>query len=196
MMRVGRRVKLRDWQLPDVEAYRRWQQPGQVWQQHDAPYEPDPEPEEVEHTLVRLVQAIEQHHWPWPRRRVVVADLQTGQLLGNVSWYWRSEATHWLRVGITIYDPAHWGRGLGYEALGLWCDYLWQAFPQIVRIGLATWSGNHGMMRLATKLGFQEEARYRKARIFNGEYYDSVGYGVLREEWTAHYPQGFAASLR
>ena len=52
-------------------------------------------------------------------------------------------------------------------------------------------SGNHGMMRLAEKLGFLQEARFRKARIVRGEYYDGLGYGVLREEWRACYPEGF-----
>ena len=39
------------------------------------------------------------------------------------------------------------------------------------------------MMRCAEKLGMQQEARIRKVRYYQGEYYDSVKYGVLREEW-------------
>lgn len=67
--------------------------------------------------------------------------------------------------------------------------------PELLRLDLRIWSGNHGMMALARKLGFQEEARFRKARILAGAVYDGMGYGVLREEWTARYQQGFAASL-
>ena len=51
------------------------------------------------------------------------------------------------------------------------------------------------MMRLAQKLGYREEARFRNARIVDGHYYDGMGYGILREEWAARYPQGFAATL-
>lgn len=54
---------------------------------------------------------------------------------------------------------------------------------EIVRIGITTWSGNSGMIRLAKKLGMKEEARYRKARIVNGKYFDSVSYGILKKEW-------------
>lgn len=36
-------------------------------------------------------------------------------------------------------------------------------------LDLRTWSGNHGMMRLAEKLGFLQEACFRKARIVRGE---------------------------
>ena len=79
--------------------------------------------------------------------------------------------------------------------MGLWGDYLFGAMPDLARLDLRTWSGNAGMMRLAAKLGFQEEARFRKARIVQGVHYDGMGYGVLREEWQARYPDGFAASL-
>ncbi len=49
------------------------------------------------------------------------------------------------------------------------------------------------MTRLAVKLGYILEARFRKARIVKGAYYDGLGYGVLREEWRERYPDGFAA---
>ena len=39
------------------------------------------------------------------------------------------------------------------------------------------------MMKLAEKLGLKKEAIYRKARIVESEYYDSISYGVLKEEW-------------
>jgi RimJ/RimL family protein N-acetyltransferase len=51
------------------------------------------------------------------------------------------------------------------------------------------------MMALAQKLGFQQEACIRRARIIKGCYYDSVAYGILREEWRERYPVGFAAQL-
>lgn len=33
------------------------------------------------------------------------------------------------------------------------------------------------------KLGMTLEARLRKCRYYNGEYYDSIRMGLLREEW-------------
>ncbi len=39
------------------------------------------------------------------------------------------------------------------------------------------------MINLAKKLGLKEEAKYGNARIVNGEYFDSVSYGILKEEW-------------
>lgn len=45
-------------------------------------------------------------------------------------------------------------------------------------------------MRLAENLGYVEEARFRRARIVAGAYYDGMCYGVLREEWEARYRGG------
>jgi putative hydrolase of HD superfamily len=36
---------------------------------------------------------------------------------------------------------------------------------------------------VAQKLGFQQEACFRNARIVDGAFYDSLAYGILREEW-------------
>ncbi|EKO3922646.1 GNAT family N-acetyltransferase, partial [Vibrio metschnikovii] len=36
---------------------------------------------------------------------------------------------------------------------------------------------------LALKLGFEQEASLRKVRYYQGKYYDSVKFGVLRSEW-------------
>jgi len=38
---------------------------------------------------------------------------------------------------------------------------------------------------VAEKLGFLKEGQIRKVRYYQGQYYDSVKYGILREEWAA-----------
>lgn len=127
--------------------------------------------------------------------RVDIAHRQTDQFLGVVSRYWISEETHWAALGIVLFDPVSWGKGIGYEALGLWTDHLFTQFPEWVRLDLRTWSGNPGMIRLAQKLGFRQEACFRQARVVAGEYFDGLGFGILRGEWLAQFPQGFAAGL-
>jgi len=53
----------------------------------------------------------------------------------------------------------------------------------IQRVGLTTWSGNPRMMPFASKLGFKQEAVLRKVRYYQGKYYDSIKYGMLKSEW-------------
>ncbi|MBZ0289889.1 MAG: GNAT family N-acetyltransferase [Anaerolineae bacterium] len=188
-MLVGQQINLRDWQLADLELLAVWMQPHHRWHELDGPYYPRPTAEETAALVVQRRAQIERGDWPDVRTTLAIIHDET--LIGTASRYWQSEETHWLSVGIVIYDPAYWQRGIGYEALGLWSDYLFATMPVLARLDLRTWSGNVGMMRLAEKLGYREEACFRKARIVNGAYYDGMGYGVLREEWGARYPAGF-----
>ncbi len=192
---VGKHIVLRDWQYTDLERYEYWLQPGQRWQELDAPYYSKPDRAEIEQLLAQLREAIASDTVRNPCTNLAVASNTTEELLGRVSWYWQSEETNWLSVGIVLYNPAIWGKGIGYEAPGLWSDYLLTSMPTLARLDLRTWSGNPGMIRLAQKLGYREEARFRNARIVSGTYYDGMGYGVLREEWTEQYPKGFRAML-
>lgn len=191
----GVRVALRDMRLDDLGRYAHWMEPHQRWHQLDGPYYPPAAGDRLARKIARERKEIVSGDLPDPRRSLVIVDQATDTLNGHVTWYWQSEETHWLSVGIGLYDPELWGQGLGYEALGLWGDYLFAAMPELARLDLRTWSGNAGMMGLATKMGFREEARFRKARIVDGTYYDGLGYGMLREEWSARFPDGFAASL-
>ena len=63
----------------------------------------------------------------------------------------------------------------------VWDGRLW--FTELEHLGLTTWSGNVRMMSCAHGLGWQQEACIRRVRYWQGTYYDSVKYGVLREEW-------------
>lgn len=117
----------------------------------------------------------------------VIADGDDNTLIGEVSWYWKSRETLWLEIGVVIFNEDYWGQGIGYKALVPWINKVFEDESAIVRLGLTTWSGNTRMMKLAEKLGFKCEATYRKARIVEGCYYDSVSYGILREEWQEGY---------
>lgn len=105
-----------------------------------------------------------------------------GVLVGSLCYYWEHEASLWLEIGIVIYDPSHWSGGIGTEAIRLWITHLFNELP-LVRIGYTTWSGNIRMMKVGEKLGMKMEARLRKCSFYNGEYYDSIRMGILREEW-------------
>ena len=116
-------------------------------------------------------------------RKKIIANKNTDEIIGTVNWYWKSKETDWMEIGIVIFNEKYWGKGIGFQALALWTTEIFKTFPKLVRLGMMTWSGNKRMIALAEKLGFQKEAVYRKARIVNDEYYDSVSYGILKEEW-------------
>ncbi len=176
-------IILRDWKVEDLALYKQWNVGHHRWMDFNGPYYQKPSIVEIDQKIDQIRAKISSDHWPKLRERLVIADAVTDRILGTVNWYWQSQETHWMSIGIAIYDETSWGQGLGAKALKHWVDYLFQHAPQIVRLDLRTWSGNLGMIKLAEKLGFQEEARFRQARIVGGQYYDSIAMGVLRSEW-------------
>ena len=196
----GTVVTLRGWGVPDLDAFRGWLRPEHDWHRWDGPYYPVPTDEQAD----ALVSALARNHglaWPTSAQPVppspapplppsgtralppgrLVVDVG-GELVGTVAWYWESRETEWARMGVTVYDPAVRGRGIGRTALALWTAFLFGSTPW-VRLDFATWSGNEAMLGVGKALGFVEEARFRQARVVDGVRHDSVVMGVLRAEW-------------
>ena len=186
----GSKVILRDWKEKDLSLFRSAFTKATEWLRLDAPYLAAPNSDDLE-ALIEKKSAMIQAEKPVPRSELVVADPSSDDLVGRVTSYWQSQETLWLSVGIDIFFKTRWGAGRGHEALGLWCEYLFDAMPNLARLDLRTWEGNERMVRLARRLGFQEEARFRKARVVDGRYFDALGFGILREEWAARYSDGF-----
>lgn len=115
-----------------------------------------------------------------PHRKLIMAEKQ---LVGMVTAYWEDgQLKQWLETGITIYDPADWGNGIGSAALKLWCHELFDRYPYLPHLGFTTWSGNLGMQKVGEKIGMQKEGVIRKVRFWQNQYFDSVKYGILRDE--------------
>ncbi|AYG00078.1 GNAT family N-acetyltransferase [Lactococcus allomyrinae] len=105
------------------------------------------------------------------------------QIVGQLSSHWYDgDLQNWLEFGLVIYDSRLWGKGIGAAAVRLWMRQLFDTYPEIQHLGFTTWSGNPGMMKLGEKCGLQREGQIRKVRFWQGNWYDSVKYGILREE--------------
>lgn len=154
------------------------------WTGFNAPYIPYKQPSTIEFAasfFKRLTQG----------KTALVIEYK-GQAIGSVSYYWEDENTRWLEIGIAIYQPNQWSKGLGRKALKLWITHLFNSH-KIERVGLTTWSGNPRMMACAQALGMTLEARIRKVRFYDGIYHDSIKYGVLRSEWFSQKNRVFIA---
>lgn len=156
-------IKLRKLQARDLDDYLHWNDPERAFHKYNGPYFKQKTREELESFVEQLRVWFAKGIEDVLEKKELIVDAETDALIGQVNWYWKSEETLWMEVGIVIFNE----------------------HPELVRIGLTTWSGNQRMMHLAEKLAFKKEAVYRKARIVNGAYYDSVSYGILREEWDA-----------
>ncbi len=183
MGKKRQQIKIRDWKIGDVQVFRKWNSQHYKWMDFNGPYYKNMTKEEVEDYLSKIKDNIKNNSFSFPRDRMVIANIHSDEMIGLVSSYWESKETNWLCIGLCIYDEENWSKGIGFEALLFWCKYLFDNRPELVRLDMRTWSGHFGMMKLAEKLGFTLEARFRKARIVKGEYFDSIGYGILREEF-------------
>lgn len=113
----------------------------------------------------------------------VRAIIVEGKLVGIVTKYWEDEITRWLDIGITIFKSDNWNKNIGTTALALWIDEIFDTTERLEHIGLVTWSGNERMIKASEKIGMKMEAKIRKVRYYQNTFYDSLTFGILREEW-------------
>jgi RimJ/RimL family protein N-acetyltransferase len=172
-------VILRDALFADVESYVRWMNQGE-WQQYDAPWEIEYLFRD-EHEVRKMFSERYMRNLSSPRSRAIIAT-QEHKPLGSVNRYVEERFPDAWFIGINICEDDYLNKGIGTEALKLWVDYLF-AKSNIHRIGLATYSFNPRMIRVAEKLGFTHEGTDREIIRWHGEWVDRLHFGVLRNEW-------------
>jgi ribosomal-protein-alanine N-acetyltransferase len=93
------------------------------------------------------------------------------------------EDADWRRpeLGYWLVPEVH-GDGYGKEAVSLVIDYVFRVYDHPA-VGAGAYDFNDASRGLLESLGFSEEGRIRKDRFIDGEYIDTVQYGLLRWEW-------------
>ncbi|WP_224449026.1 GNAT family N-acetyltransferase [Haloprofundus salilacus] len=87
----------------------------------------------------------------------------------------RPELTYWL------VSEVH-GEGYGKESVSLLVDYVFRTYAHPA-VGACAYEFNDTSRGLLESLGFSEEGCTRMDRFVDGEYVDTVRYGLLRREW-------------
>lgn len=91
--------------------------------------------------------------------------------------YRRPDLAYWLA-------PEFHGEGYGKEAVALLVDYTFATYDHPA-VGAIAYEFNDASRGLLESLGFEEEGRIRRDRFIDGEYVDTIYYGLLREDWRA-----------
>ena len=178
-------IVLRELELKDLEDYLYWNLPSREFHKFNGPYYAIRSEDELKKYTEGLKLLFLKGEKNVFKNKKIVANKDTDEIIGSVNWYWKSEETLWMEIGIVIFNDDYWGHGIGYDVLNMWIDEIFSQNRKLIRIGLSTWSGNTRIMNLAEKLGLEKEAVYRKARIVDKQYYDSISYGILKEELQA-----------
>lgn len=84
--------------------------------------------------------------------------------------------------GIAIGEKEFWSDGYGTEAAQLLIDYGFMQL-NLHRISSGAYEFNARSRKMHKKLGFIEEGCSRKKIYKNGEYWDKINFGILKDEW-------------
>jgi RimJ/RimL family protein N-acetyltransferase len=105
-----------------------------------------------------------------------------GALLGFV----RIESIEWTHgtgaLKMAIGDQAERSKGYGSEALALMLRFAFNEL-NLYRLSALVGEDNPSAIRFFTRYGFVEEVRRRKALLRDGQEWDLIHLGILRDEW-------------
>lgn len=112
---------------------------------------------------------------PQPFRRTLAIDDLDDRHIGNAMYYNIDLRRREAEIGITIGNPAYWGRGCGSEAITLLVDHVFTQ-ASITRLYLHTLDWNVRAQRAFARAGFRDCGRTRR-----GEHRFHVM--EIRREW-------------
>ena len=109
-----------------------------------------------------------------------------GLLLGDLTLCLRSVDHHQVELGY-VFHPDAAGQGYATEATRALVDF---AFTDLGahRVFARTDARNHPSASLLRRLGMREEAHFREAEIFKGEWGEELVFALLDREWPTPHP--------
>lgn len=85
-------------------------------------------------------------------------------------------------ITIIIGEKEYRSKGYGAEAVKLLIDYGFNQL-NLNRIGSSVFERNHRSLKMTKKIGFKKEGRTRKDTFYKDRFWDTVNFGLLKEEW-------------
>ncbi|MDD5431176.1 MAG: GNAT family protein [Candidatus Pacebacteria bacterium] len=111
-----------------------------------------------------------------------IIDKETDEHIGNAALENIDPINKSAEFAILIGEKKMWGKGIGKEVLKLLVEHGFNAL-NLNRIYMGTSADNIGMQKVAEAVGFKKEGVGRQVFYKNGEYKDTVNYGLLRSEY-------------
>jgi RimJ/RimL family protein N-acetyltransferase len=136
--------------------------------------------EEVEPALAKFIAAVE-IEGDDESISLAVERREDGALLGYVSIWLRSRQHRQVEIGF-VFHPDAQGHGYASEAAR---ELLVLGFGRLGahRVFGRTDGRNDPSAALMRRLGMREEAHFREAEVFKGEWEDELVFAILEEEW-------------
>jgi RimJ/RimL family protein N-acetyltransferase len=111
----------------------------------------------------------------------LVHTLKDDKLIGFFGlWVNWNNGEAWIGIGIG--ESEFWGKGYGTDAMRLALRYAFHEL-NLRRVTLGVFEYNERAQKSYLKAGFVHEGRIREEIHRNGQRWDAVQMGILREEW-------------
>lgn len=120
-----------------------------------------------------------------PRRncQLAITLRSNGQLIGNCGIRRKPENDWEADIGYEL-SPDHWGQGYATDAAQALVDF---GFQELNLHRISSWciAENVASARVLEKVGLRLEGRLRENEHFKGRWWDTLVYGLLKQEWEA-----------
>ena len=148
-------------------------------------WEPMTTLEEVERFIAQINAT--EFNTPGTWFQIAIRHQGTGQLLGDLATHFLADAPQQVELGFTI-SPQCQRQGYATEAVQGLLHYLFQNCGKY-RVTASIDPRNQASLALLQKVGFQQEAHFRKSLWFKGEWVDDIIFAILRSEFPSHSKQ-------
>jgi len=169
---AGKNISLRPLTVKDVEGnYRYWLNDAEVVQFNSHGRFPM-----TEAKLLSFVNSLQSTDTTLV---LAVIDNATGGHIGNISLQSISWVDRNAEIAFLLGEKSYQGKGVMAEAGALLIGHAFNTL-NLHRIHCGTSSENIGMQKLARKLGMSQEGIRKEAIFNNGQYFDIIEYGIIK----------------
>lgn len=172
----GERIVLRDYRLEDLSHIRKWVNDREITGTlHDVFNFPQTL-HDSESFLKMMMESGSS------TKGFVIAERESHEYIGQIDLHHIDWKNRCATMGIVIGRQELLGKGYGHEAIELLKDFVFNTI-NLHRLELDVYENNPRAYSCYLKSGFVEEGRLRKKLYRDGQYWDIIQMGLLREDY-------------
>ena len=167
----GERVRLRALTHDDLPHFVRWIN----------------DPETRRFMAIRYPMSMTEEETWWQglldrKDHIFAVETEDGAYIGNIGLHAIEPENSRAVLGILIGDKRYWGQGYGTDAIRAMLSWVF-GYLNLNRVYLTVYAYNERAIACYQKCGFRHEGVMRQARYSDGQYFDELMMGILREEF-------------
>jgi RimJ/RimL family protein N-acetyltransferase len=113
---------------------------------------------------------------------VLAIETKEGTYIGNIGLHSMEPENRQAMLGIAIGERAYQGQGYGTDAIRALLGWAF-GYLNLNRVYLRVYAYNERAIRCYRKCGFQHEGTLRQSHYSDGQYFDELMMGILRDEF-------------